>query len=162
MRRWSKLQKELYLIIDPRIDFQLHCSAYHMQSQKGSTNLPRYWITLGNTIIFDYPKDYLNNILPREGGRCLNSGTSKWLLAKDFTVKELYPYYTEVQDISTIIREYIDTPVTELFEKKFEYDFWELTDILKAADKRIGKRRLLQMKSLSGNEAVKKVITARL
>lgn len=24
MKRWSKLQKELYLIIDPEIDFQIH------------------------------------------------------------------------------------------------------------------------------------------
>lgn len=60
MRRWSKLQKELYLMIDPSIDFQLHCSVYPMRSQRGSTDLPRYWITLNKEIIFDYPKQFVD------------------------------------------------------------------------------------------------------
>ena len=60
MRRWSKLQKELYLIIDPNIDFQIHCSVYRMQSRMGSTDLPRYWITLNKEIIFDYPCQFVN------------------------------------------------------------------------------------------------------
>lgn len=53
MKSWSKLQKELYLIIDPTIDLQIHCVAYPMRSRYGNTALPRYWITLGKEIIFD-------------------------------------------------------------------------------------------------------------
>ncbi len=60
MKKWSKLQKELYLIIDPTIDFQIHCVAYPMRSRYGNTALPRYWITLGKEIIFDYPKQFLS------------------------------------------------------------------------------------------------------
>lgn len=162
MKPWSKLQKQLYLLIDPSIDFQIHCNAYRMKSQRGTTSLPRYWIVLNKEIIFDYPKDFLSNLIPREGSRELRTtGTSTWLLNSDLTVKDLYPYYTEVQDISCVIREYIDTPVNELFGKTFENDKWGLTDILKAADKRLGKNKLIQIKQETSSSNVLKVIIAR-
>ena len=162
MKPWSKLQKQLYLLIDPSIDFQIHCNAYRMKSQCGTTSLPRYWIVLNKEIIFDYPKDFLSNLIPREGSRELRTtGTSTWLLNSDLTVKDLYPYYTEVQNISCVIREYIDTPVNELFDKIFENDKWGLTDILKAADKRLGKNKLIQIKQETKSKNVLKVIIAR-
>ena len=60
MKRWSKLIKELYLLLVPNINFQLHCSVYRMQSQRGSTGLPRYWVTVDGEIVFDYPKQFLD------------------------------------------------------------------------------------------------------
>ena len=60
MKRWSTLQRDLYSIIDTSIDFQIHCTKYRMQSKCGSTDLPRYWITLGGEIIFEYPKQFVN------------------------------------------------------------------------------------------------------
>ncbi|ETJ99519.1 hypothetical protein HMPREF0378_0482 [Eubacterium nodatum ATCC 33099] len=80
---------------------------------------------------------------------------------RDLPVEDLYPYYTEVQDISCVIREYIDTPVNELFGKTFEGDKWRLTDILKAADKRLGKNKLIQIKQETSSKSVLKVIIAR-
>ena len=59
MRRWSKLQREIYKITADNINFQIHCVAYRMDSQMGSTNLPRYWITLDKETIFDYPKQFI-------------------------------------------------------------------------------------------------------
>lgn len=59
MKRWSKLQKRLYELVDESIDFKLHCTVYRMQSRRGSTDLPRYFITLAGEIIFDYPKDFV-------------------------------------------------------------------------------------------------------
>ena len=133
-----------------------------MKSQRGTTSLPRYWIVLNKEIIFDYPKDFLSNLIPRGGSRELRpTGTSTWLLNSDLPVKDLYPYYTEVQDISCVIREYIDTPVNELFYKIFENDKWGLTDILKAADKRLGKNKLIQIKQETSSSNVLKVIIAR-
>lgn len=162
MKPWSKLQKQLYLLIAPNLDFQIYCNAYRMKSQRGTTSLPRYWIVLNKEIIFDYPKDFLSNLIQREGSRELRpTGTSTWLLNSDLPVKDLYPYYTEVQDISCVIREYIDTPVNELFDKIFENDKWGLTDILKAADKRLGKKKLMQIKQETKSKNVLKVIIAR-
>ena len=62
MSAWSKLQKSLYLIVADNVDFQIHCSVYRMKSQRGSTDIPRYWITIGKDIIFDYNMDINNNI----------------------------------------------------------------------------------------------------
>lgn len=87
MKRWSKLRKLLYGIIAKNIDLQIHCSVYRMQSQRGSTNLPRYWITLNKEIIFDYSKQFTDTF---------NLST--------------YPYKTEISEISDPIREYLYTP----------------------------------------------------
>ena len=127
MKRWSKLQKDLYLLISPDIEFQIHCVSYPMRSQNGSESLPRYWITLGKEIIWDYPKDFLSkekkgNYKDPENGN--------------------YPYVNEASDISNLIREYIDTPKNDLLDKVFENDKWGLTDIFKAADRRISAKRL--------------------
>ncbi|EMJ37444.1 hypothetical protein LEP1GSC079_0680, partial [Leptospira interrogans str. FPW1039] len=49
---WSKLQSRLYNLIDENLNFQIHCIVYPMHSERGSTGLPRYWITLDKNIIW--------------------------------------------------------------------------------------------------------------
>ena len=137
MSAWSKLQKSLYLIVADNVDFQIHCSVYRMNSQRGSTDLPRYWITIGKDIIFDYPKQFLSD----KGN-------------------ENYPYVTQISDISDLIRQYIDCPVNLLPEKHFENDLWGLTDILKAVDKRLGKGKL-NAYFASSNAVIKDIIKKR-
>ena len=95
-KHWSKLQREIYKLIDSRIGIQIHCSVYRMDSRWGGTDLPRYWITLGKEIIFDYPKDFLDKKLP-ERGLIISCSHNE-------TVEELYPYVTEISLISDIIR----------------------------------------------------------
>ena len=147
MRRWSKVQRELYKIVSVDINFQIHCTVYPMNSQYGSTDLPRYWITLNKEIIFDYPKQFATS---------------------DGTVRNLtrfeagYPYTTDISDITDLIREYIDTPKEELLTKIFSRDFWGLVNILRAADRRVGMRRLNELKKKTNNIAAHKVIEARL
>ena len=116
-----------------------------MQSRRGSTDLPRYFITLAGEIIFDYPKDF-----------ALKSGGVKSLAQGALT--KIYPYGNDISDIG----EYIDTPKEELFAKHFDADEWGLANILKAADKRIGKRRLQILAKNRKNQAMQKVIAARL
>ena len=149
MKRWSKLAKQLYELVDESIDFKLHCTVYKMQSRCGSTDLPRYFITLAGEILFDYPKDF---VLKSGGVKSLAGGA----LAK------IYPYGNDIGDIGELIREYIDTPKEELFAKHFDEGGWELANILKAADKRIGKRRLQILAKNKKNQAMQKVIAARL
>lgn len=142
--RWGKLQKEFYLIRNEGLDLQLHCRVYRMASQRGSANIPRYWITLNGETIWDYPKDFVNN--------------------KDGLETDLanYPYMTYVPAISALIREYIDTPKEELLNKHFETDHWGLIDLLRASDKRIGIRRLKELASNIDNNAVVKIIETRI
>ncbi|MBR2970267.1 MAG: hypothetical protein IKC48_00505 [Clostridia bacterium] len=137
MAVWSKLQKSLYLIISGKVGFQIHCSVYRMNSQRGSIDLPRYWITIGKEIVFDYPKQFINA-----------------------AGNEHYPYETQIPDISDCIREYIDCPVGLLPQKKFENDLWGITDILKAVDKRIGKAKLYDYFS-SGGTVIKNILNKR-
>ncbi|MDR1896990.1 MAG: hypothetical protein LBR10_09405 [Prevotellaceae bacterium] len=147
---WSKLQREIYDLISSDINFQIHCVAYPMRSRtsRGSTDIPRYWITLGKEIIWDYPKDFL-----------AKAGSTEDCSGK---VHPYYPFTTDIHDISDLIREYIDTPQKALFDKNFEKDKWGLTDILKAADRRIGVRRLSRLKSKTQNIAAGKVIDERM
>ncbi|MDR0374438.1 MAG: hypothetical protein LBH85_01765 [Treponema sp.] len=56
----------------------------------------------------------------------------------------------------------IETPQEILYEKHFENDKWGLINILKAVDRRIGKRRLEKLKSKTHNIAANKIIDARL
>lgn len=139
MKRWSKLQKQIYLIIDDKIDLQIHCSVYRMNSQQGSVDLPRYWITLNKEIIFDYPK-----------------------IA---TSKEAYPYITDISNISNLFREYLDTPRNQILTKNFTADEYGITDLLKAADKRHGVEKLeqyFQDNTVKNIDACQKILKARM
>lgn len=120
-RRWSKLQKALYNIIDPKLKLQIHCVAYPMRCKTGyaNNNVPRYWITIEKEIIWDYPKNF----------------TEKGIIDK------FYPWMEDTSKISCLIREYIDCPSNELLSHPFK-DYWNLIPILTACDRRVGKRRL--------------------
>jgi len=146
-RPWSKLQREVNKLIDKNIKFQIHCVAYRMDSQRGSSDIPRYWITLGKETLWDYPKGFMKE-------------DSKINLRDDILSR--YPYGSDVSDISVVLREYIDTPKELIYEKHFEKDIWGLIDLLKAADKRIGKRRLTELKNKSNDMNVIKIIDERM
>lgn len=146
-RPWSKLQREIYDLLSPDIHLQIHCTSYPMRSQNGgSTNLPRYWITLDKDVIWDYPRDFVAK------NRCVRNfqGEECW-----------YPYLTDISAISELIREYIDTPKEDILSKPFTHDKWGLINILRAADRRIGVRRLELLRRKTHNVAALKVIARR-
>jgi hypothetical protein len=147
MKPWSKLQSALYNVMDRTIGVQIHCVVYPMESQYGRTDLSRYWISLDKEIIWDYPKDF-----------AVKDGTKNHVDQKI----SYYPHQSDVPKISELLREYIDTPKEMLYEKHFETDKWGLINILKAADKRMGKRRLEKLKKKTHNIAALKVIEKRL
>lgn len=136
-RPWSKLQREIYKLLLPELKLQIHCEVYRMDSQSGSTDLPRYWISLDREFIFDYPKYF-----PCKQG-------------------VPYPYLTDISDISALIREYIDTPKLLLLEKNFTHDYWGLADILRAADRRISLKKLQALYGETDDYAVQRVLECR-
>ena len=141
-KRWSKLQSRLYNLMDPKIDFQIHCALYEMNSNDGyhGCKLPRYFIMIGKEIVFDYPKNF--------------DTTKKYRFNS-------YPWDTDISAISNMIEEYIQCPELELLND-FENDKWGITDILRACDRRIGKRRLNKIKDGITNEALLKIVKRRL
>lgn len=144
MKRWSKLQRDLYNVIAPEIDLQIHCAVYRMDSQCGRTSLPRCWITLGRQIVWDYPKQFVD----RPTG--------------ENTPISYYPYSTDMSAISDLIREYIMTPSKDILSKHFKNDHWGLVNILRAADRRVGERRLHLLRRKTHNKAALMIIARRL
>jgi hypothetical protein len=147
MPRWSKLPSALYQVISPDIRFQLQCRLVRMTSADGGTDLPRYWITLGKETIWSYP-----------GQSVITDGGATQVARARIAP---YPYDTDVSEISNLIREYIDTPVSGLLTRQFANDCWGLIDILRAADRRIGQRRLPILRSAIHNVAALKILDAR-
>jgi hypothetical protein len=148
MARWSKLQSAFYRVVTRDVRVQLQCRVVRMNSGSGSTNLPRYWITLDKETIWSYPDQFA---IPGGGTKRVDSAKVTY-----------YPYVTDVPAISELIREYIDTPVGELLSKQFSNDHWGLVNILRAADRRIGQRQLPSLRRKVHNIAALKVIDARL
>ena len=111
MKRWSKLQRDLFNVIDEDSGFMLHCTKYRMVGSRSTDpNIPRYWITIGKEIVWDFPK----------------SGT-------DY---QKYNMYLTIPDISNAIREYINCPKDKV---KLMTDEYGLYNILRQYDKRFKK-----------------------
>ena len=145
---WSKLKKELTKLWVEDLPLDIHQTVYRMDSQMGHSDLPRYFLTLGKDIIYDFPKDFKNEKL-----------TEGW--GKGNEVKTVYPYEGTVSQLSQAIREYIDTPIAEVLNKSFAQDFG-LCDLLKSADRRIGKAKLIEWaKTLPDTSPVHKILQSR-
>jgi len=140
MKPWSKLQSALYKIISPAVDFQIHCVAYPMRSKNGYANesVPRYWITIGKEIVWDFPK----------------------CCPKEQLDEMYYPYCGDMSFISQTIRDYIDCPKDKLMTFDAEDSHWGLIPILRACDRRIGKRQLRDIDASS--PVVQQILADRL
>lgn len=140
---WSKLQRAVYLVVAPDLPLQIQCRIYPMDAVYGESGIPRYWITLGKEIIWDYPKQFVSL------GHLDRHLPIPWLYAND------------ISEISCLIREYLDTPRSELLSKPFENDLWGIVNILRAADRRVGSRQWELLEQQAGSEAVSKIIAKR-
>lgn len=140
MRRWSKLQKRIYAIVDLSIDWQIHCVVYRYNGWNGVKTVPRYFITLDGRILFDCPKDYP---IIRDREHYWDSIS----LHVD----------TAISRISNLLEEYLNAPSEKRLVMK---DPWGIIDIVRAADRRIGKRRWHDLFAVS-NDAARQVLIAR-
>ncbi len=138
MKRWSKLQTRIYSMIDPKVPFQIHYIAYPMRSKRGSTLIPRCYITIGKEIIWDFPRDFPS--------ACVDS----------------YSACGECIPIATILREWTDAPNVDLLNFAPPEDHWGLAEILLAIDRRMGEKRLRLLSERTKSENVKAIIAMRL
>jgi hypothetical protein len=152
---FSKLKKQIESFFLPELKMKMNCISYPVRSQYGSSSIFRFYVQLEKEVIFDFPKDFpIKNV--------------------DY---HLWEYHV---DISSLIRDYIDTPVLELPIKTFseehieigsQYNFGEknnscdfklgLTDIFKSADRRLGKEKLTKWSKKINNPAVNKIMERR-
>ena len=134
MSRWSKLQKALYNVVDPGMEFQIHCSVFKTRTSwygKGRESVPRFWITIGKDVVWDFPAMFLEHESLMRWGDC----------RPELTIRKSYYHYGNYTWISETIRAYIDTPKADLLTAKFEKDEYGLADVLRAVDRRIGKEK---------------------
>ena len=148
LRPFSKLKKQIESLFDPELKMRFCCSAFPMRTHGRAYNsIPRFYLKMGKEILWDYPKD--------------------------FAVKDIpYGYWAAGNGISELVRDYIDTPVSELLDKEFAGEKWEysaseeidykLTDLFKAADRRIGKKKLTEWSPKLKNYRGYKIICVRL
>ena len=143
-KRWSKLQSRLYNIMIN--EFRIHTAVYDMNGIDATTNkLPRYWIVFNNQIVYDYPAMFVDKANP---------------LYKGSLMKDEYPWDGMVSLISNTIEEYIQRSKEEIM-LPFERDYTGITDILRACDKRVGKRRLMKIYKSTENYVVRSIIEYR-
>lgn len=138
-KRWSKLQKKIDDLVDPALDFQIHCVKYRVPGHGGMQEFPRYFVTLDGKTIFDWPKDY-----PLGDSNCGKLDISCL-------------FFGRASDISDAISKYLNAPEEV---RMTITDPWGIVDIIRAADRRIGRRRWDQVFALS-NFAGRRVLLAR-
>jgi len=152
-KRWSKIQSRIYSLFDPKLKLQIHCAAFRDGCDYGQLYAGRYWVTLDKQNIWDFPKQFLN---PSTSWNDENLSATHLIEIEGVMHGCVYI----VSDISALIREYIDTPLENLLNKKFENDKFGLTEILKAADRRIGKKKLFdyfgKVYSVNGQQIIQK------
>lgn len=138
-KRWSKLQKKIDDLVDPALDFQIHCVKYRVPGHGGMQEFPRYFVTLDGKTIFDWPKDY-----PLGDSNCEKLDISCL-------------FFGRASDISDAISKYLNAPEKA---RMTITDPWGIVDIIRAADRRIGRRRWDQVFALS-NFAGRQILLAR-
>ena len=116
----------------PKLDFRIYANAYNIGE---SIPLPRFWVTVGEKIIWDWPKDYIE--------------------------PEGWYFYDSAIKISQLLRDYINTPESELLSKQFE-DPFKLIPVLRVCDRRITKRRLEKLLENRGNFEITFIISNKL
>lgn len=154
MKRWSKLKKQIESLFVPELNVQFNCNSFPIRGQRGHRNsIPRFYLQMGKQILWDFPKG--------------------------FEIKELhFGWWADNNNVSALIREYIDTPFDMLLETKFksetlnvhsaykqlEKDYvinYRLTELFIGADRRIGKEKLLEFAKQKRNTMLDKLIEKR-
>ncbi len=123
--RWSKLRKQVEDLFVPKLGLKLQCTAIRQTWQnEGSLAevLGVFTVRLGKNTIWKFPSQFVDYQTVYPDG------------------KNHYSY--GVADINKTLRDYLNTPKEELLGKVFDRDFFGITNILKAADRRLALSKL--------------------
>ena len=158
---WSKLKAAVERLWAPDLGVSIHCNAYTHATNHDHFKVPRHWFLLDGKVIWDFPGPFLTGAAPY--GRPLNNFYDAVRRQPESAkpIPSLRPSYRSSTIVSQILREYVDRPAAALFEP-FPDDEWCLTDILRAADRRLGRQRLnLWVFGLNPENPAHVVLTAR-
>jgi len=127
MGQWSFLKKKLENLFCPELKIQFYANAYKIG--RSSCPMVRYHLTLDSEVIWDFPKDF-----------------------KEIRDKGDYHCFSGYQRISELVKEYVNTPVSELLVREYTDNWYVrakdkpihlgLVELFLACDRRLGKERL--------------------
>lgn len=154
-RPFSKLKKAIGSLFDEKLNMEFCCIAYPIRGQWANNSVPRFYLKMGKEIIWDFPKDF------------------------ELTNSPFY-YWADNNNIVELVRDYIDTPLDLLLSKEFKLETnefysdipgtkkqekitinYKLTELFKAADRRLGKEKIKNWALTISNPAVDRIIQAR-
>ena len=137
-RPWSKLKSRVEALFAPGLQLAIHCNVFTTVTKEFTFDEPRHWVVLGRgragRIIWDFPGPFLR---PAPG----KPPRSRRGLPLDYWESGYGLAGRQPSEPSTLMRDYLDRSRERLMEP-FE-DPWELAAILRAADRRLGRERLL-------------------
>ena len=143
---WSKLKSRVESLWDPALPLTIHCTAYaNSADRKGESRFSRHWLVLKKAVIWDFPGQFVSEE-PACGVR-FAAGAPGWHFGGSI--------------IGVLLRDYIDRSPAALFDP-FPEDGWELTDLLRAADRRLGKKVLSEWaRTLRADHPAHRVLETR-
>ena len=144
--RWSARKKRLEAFFADGLALLFHANSYRHEGTNNWHNLERWYAVLNGEIIWDFPSPFIT--WTRKG--------------EEQTRLPSLPYHGQPEaNQATVMDAYASRPIADLFEP-IQNDDWELGDILRAADRRLGKARLLEWgKDLAPENPARKVLEAR-
>ena len=171
---FSKLKKQIEQLFAPELNMQIHCFAYPIRSQYGNSSIPRFYITLNKIIIWDFPKNFpikKVNYHYWQNETNISALIRKYidapiegLLEKTFLQEQIITEHHFPKDVEYSKANPTNWDATEEDPNyiKVKYNFnLGLTDLFKAADRRLGKDKLLQWASVKNNATVQVIQNIR-
>jgi hypothetical protein len=141
-RRWSKLKKRVEALWSEDLPMAIHCNVFTKTYKEFTFDEPRHWIVLGGRVIWDFPGPFLKpSSMPGREPRAKPEPRGEWL---DYWESGYGSGYGGLAPStpSFLMETWIDRPRDQLMVP-IEEDRWELTDLLRAADRRLGRGVLL-------------------
>lgn len=128
--RWSRTKSTIEALFADGLDLRLHTTAYTIPG-RNPVKLPRHWATLNGEVIWDFPRDYLPQNAP-DG-----------VTAVPYPLSPYWKGLGNRSDVGAVLQAYLDCPRDELLTRVIAEDHHDLGDLLRAADRRLGRTRLL-------------------
>ena len=150
-KRWSKLKKQVESLFDKKLPLQVHCTDMNRAIEARTFNADQpislqgsgnYRFVLNQEDIWVFPNEFIKSGDPES-----------WPDGR--------PHSYTASEINVVVREYLNTPLCELPEQEYANDIFKVTDILKAADRRISIHKLKRYFCGTHHPAVALIIDAR-
>ncbi len=147
-RRWSKLKSRVEALWVATLPMAIHANVWVKHTTHWNLDEPRHWVTLDKTIIWDFPGPFMKSEPPRGRRIVYWEDAYGWGGGRKSSV------------VASLLRNYLDRGRHHVLEP-FEHDHWELGDILRGADRRIGHKKLVDWSERLDQRSPARIVVER-